>query len=183
MTNSCTCKAEHWQPHKVDCPAYRPPVAPTSSVATLRLLAKCGSMDLSVLGPIADEMERMQGLLGAAACPNRSVPGHEGAWQCQWCDERKSALSGALEPNPRASRAIEVLRAERDGAMAQRDWYIQLLARFWKITPPDFKTSDGRTMRFVDPDPQRSLRIIRDAMVEAQRQIESEHAEKSGGGQ
>lgn len=31
-------------------------------VATLRLLAKCGSMDLSALGPIADEMER----LGAA---------------------------------------------------------------------------------------------------------------------
>lgn len=30
------------------------------SISTLRLLAKCGSMDLSALGPIADEMERMQ---------------------------------------------------------------------------------------------------------------------------
>jgi len=30
------------------------------SVATLRLLAKCGSMDLSMLGPIADEMERLR---------------------------------------------------------------------------------------------------------------------------
>lgn len=58
MTNSCTCKAEHWQPHKVDCPAYKPPAAP-SSVSTLRLLAKCGSMDLSALGVIADEIERL----------------------------------------------------------------------------------------------------------------------------
>ena len=29
-------------------------------VATLRLLAKCGSMDLSMLGPIAHEMEALQ---------------------------------------------------------------------------------------------------------------------------
>lgn len=33
------------------------------SVATLRLLAKCGSMDLSMLGPIADEMERLTKLV------------------------------------------------------------------------------------------------------------------------
>jgi len=69
MTKCCTCKAEHWQPHTVGCPAYKPPAA-LSSVSTLRLLATCGSMDLSMLGPIADEMERLQeeiaGLKGQA---------------------------------------------------------------------------------------------------------------------
>jgi len=69
MTKCCTCKAEHWQPHTVGCPAYKPPAA-LSSVSTLRLLA---TMRLD--GPVdaradADEMERLQeeiaGLKGQA---------------------------------------------------------------------------------------------------------------------
>jgi len=37
------------------------------------------------------ENERLRGLLLAADCPNARSIGHEQAWQCQWCDERKRA--------------------------------------------------------------------------------------------
>lgn len=36
------------------------------SIATLRLLAKCGSMDLSMLGPIADEMKQLHAAVKTA---------------------------------------------------------------------------------------------------------------------
>ena len=32
-------------------------------------------------------------LLKAAACPVSDSEGHEEAWQCQWCDERKAAVA------------------------------------------------------------------------------------------
>jgi len=35
-------------------------------------------------------------LLKVAPYPSSNSPGHEQAWQCQWCDERKIALA-ALE--------------------------------------------------------------------------------------
>jgi hypothetical protein len=38
----------------------------SDSIATLRLLAKCGSMDLSMLGPIADEITQLRGNLSLA---------------------------------------------------------------------------------------------------------------------
>jgi len=31
-------------------------------------------------------------LLAVAQCPNARNSGHEQAWPCQWCDERKAAL-------------------------------------------------------------------------------------------
>jgi hypothetical protein len=38
----------------------------TNSCDTLRLLSKCGSMDLSMLGPIAAEIEQLRGNLSLA---------------------------------------------------------------------------------------------------------------------
>jgi hypothetical protein len=99
-------------------------------------------------------------------------------------EARAAAEPGDGDSFPQRDRAIEILRCERDGAMAQRDWYIKLLAKFWRITPPDVKAPDGRTFQFVDPDPQRSLRIIRECMEEAERQMQAEATPaKSEGGQ
>lgn len=44
------------------------------------------------------EIERLRELLKIAKCPSEATYGHEGTWQCQWCDERKTALSSAPEP-------------------------------------------------------------------------------------
>jgi hypothetical protein len=79
----------------------------------------------------------------------------------------------------RRDRDMEILRAELAGARARVDWYVKLLCRFWNVLPPDVKASDGRTMRFVHPDPQTALRFVQEAMDEAQRQVEVEHAQKA----
>jgi hypothetical protein len=39
------------------------------------------------------ENERLRELLYVARCPNEKRDGHEQAWQCQWCDERNTAVA------------------------------------------------------------------------------------------
>lgn len=133
MTNYCTCKAEHWQPHTVDCPAYKPPVAPTP-VSTLRLLAQCGSMDLSVLGAIADQLER-----ALDAQERTELPYRQAVAECQRlrvglqkltngfkystevCTIAREALAGPTsEPNPQppSGAACDCNSAKWDGAHA-----------------------------------------------------------------
>ncbi len=61
----------------------------------------------------------------------------------------------------------EVLSAELAQSRQRVDFFVGLLARFWNFSPLDVKAPDGRTFQFVDPDPHRTLRVIKEAMAEA----------------
>jgi hypothetical protein len=71
------------------------------SVATLRLLAKCGSMDLSMLGPIADEMEQFHAAVKTAQ--------ELAATRLQEIERQKAALVEAWNETHTASIEIERL--------------------------------------------------------------------------
>lgn len=46
---------------------------------------------LKIRCDLAEKKSRaLEALLAVAVCPNARNSGHEEAWQCQWCDERKS---------------------------------------------------------------------------------------------
>lgn len=95
-------------------------------------------------------------------------------------DENGEYEKEKASPETFERREMEILRAELAGARARVDWYVKLLCRFWNVLPPDVKAPDGRMMRFVHPDPQTALRFVQEAMDEAQRQVEVEHAQKAG---
>lgn len=78
---------------------------------------------------------------------------------------------------PALYRCVPYEAAQHDTArLAQAEarvaYFSKLLASFWRITPPDIKVPDGRTFEFIDPDPHRTLRVIRDAMTGAMAQLE-----------
>lgn len=75
----------------------------------------------------------------------------------------------ALEAAPEAAQHDTARLAQAEARVA---YFSKLLASFWRITPPDIKVPDGRTFEFIDPDPHRTLRVIRDAMTGAMAQLE-----------
>lgn len=81
--------------------------------------------------------------------------------------ELDDLLEQAADELERRQRENEVLATEREQARQRVDFFVGLLARFWNFSPPDVKASDGRTFQFVDPDPHRTLRVIKEAMAEA----------------
>lgn len=94
----------------------------TDSISTLRLLAKCGSMDLSALGPIADEMERMQAEVLTLRQANISL-----------------AMRDAVEPNPAPKDYAEiVLRVEiASDTLHKVEEFTKFLANVILETPSD----------------------------------------------
>lgn len=59
MTNPCTCKAEHWQPHADSCPAYKP--KPLLTVENIRSGAV--PADAVAAGFLLGENERLKARL------------------------------------------------------------------------------------------------------------------------
>lgn len=78
MTNTCTCKAEHWQPHAVDCPAYTP--KPLLTLENIHSGAV--PSDAVAVGFLLGEIERLRA----------GMPRLEFAEHCDCCKRNKITL-------------------------------------------------------------------------------------------
>lgn len=77
----------------------------------------------------------------------------------------------------RLRREIEILSDRNRQAFARVDFWTKLVGRFWRIIPGDIKAPDGRTLHFVDPDPHRTLGIVKAALDEAYASIQDESSQ------
>jgi len=101
--------------------------AANDSVSTLRLLAKCGSMDLSMLGPIADEMEQMK---------------RDAAWQSKEIDAFAESLSKERAEIERLQKWLQFIEfSSEDHGMAMQAAHDALYGR----APPEGRTQSLET--------------------------------------
>lgn len=65
-----------------------------------------------------------------------------------------------------------MLAHQRDDFMMRNEHLAKLLSDILlHVQPPEVKLEDGRTMRFVDPDPMRTLQSLSDAIERAKSEI------------
>lgn len=76
-------------------------------------------------------------------------------------------LLDAAEALKRWRERYEVTAAERDLARGRAEHFVGLFANVWKFAPDDIKAPDGRMMRFVDPDPHRTLAVVKQTLDSA----------------
>ena len=78
----------------------------------------------------------------------------------------------AREIIDRYRQDVEMLVQHRDEFMVRNEHLAKLLSDILlHAQPPDVMLEDGRTMRFVDPDPARTLRSLQDAIERAKSAI------------
>lgn len=78
----------------------------------------------------------------------------------------------AREIIDRQKQDIEAVVRGREEFMARNEYLTKLLSDILlHVQPPDVKSEDGRVMRFVDPDPIRTLRSLQDAIERAKSEI------------
>jgi len=115
------------------------------SVATLRLLAKCGSMDLSMLGPIADEMEQLQQVIARCYMRLQCADVPREPWHWEVCTTLDNTGAPSLHAEPGSSKAESDPQSvtEPDGCPTE----MAVLKRYWRashaLLPPDGPMPSG----------------------------------------
>jgi hypothetical protein len=172
MTNPCTCKAEHWQPHANSCPVQNKPTTTMTHVEELRHVAAMESCSWDyaqkLMRSSADEIERLRAeVVGIqAAHAEDYAEGQEEIKRLRAIiDSRDKALGFVDIPDEPSENRLEAARgAARHKAWCellelfpqdQRQHVANLMAHDWKIDRVHMAHADGRR---TDIEPPRSVK-------------------------